>query len=93
MTTKRRVHAYCWRSGRIEIGDRVPEGANHIASGQEDMVRQQIQGTARLAYDNKTFLVPGVPEASTEDEAITALCRYVQWLGQRNQPGFRAIGA
>ena len=93
MNMKRRVHVYCWRSGQIEIGDSVPEGAMHIASGQEDIVREHIQGTARLAHDNETYLVPGVPEAESDSAAITAVCRYVQWLGKRNQPGFRAIGA
>lgn len=90
---KRKINAWCWRSGQIEFGQRVPDGAMHIANGDEPVVREVITQTARLAHDNLTLLVPGVPEATSEDDAMTALCRYVQWLGKRNSREFRAIGA
>ncbi|MCY1375716.1 hypothetical protein D9M69_631500 [compost metagenome] len=51
-----------------------------------------IEVTARLAYDNASLLVPGVPEAPNPRAAIAALARYIQWLGERNEPGFRALG-
>lgn len=81
--------AYCWASGQIEFGTEVPEGAIEIARGADAAVRKLITGTARLAYDNKTWLVPGVPEASGQQEAGDALGRYLEWIGKGAKRGGR----
>jgi len=72
--------AYCWRSGRIDFGRSVPEGAIKIAKGPSKKLKQLISAVARHAYDNKTLLVPGVPEADTDDHAADALERFIEWI-------------
>lgn len=90
---KKTIIAYCFASGQIQFGSYVPEGAIAIAQGKEETVREVIEVTARLSrHDNETLFVPGVPEAFNQREGLTALARYIQYLGQRNQPGFRALG-
>lgn len=87
------IIAYCWAGGLIQFGPSVPDGAIGIARGEEAKVRDVIEVTARHAKDNERLLVPGVPEAANEREGLAALARYIQWLGERNGPGFRAMGA
>ncbi|WP_137972384.1 host nuclease inhibitor protein [Pseudomonas sp. F(2018)] len=86
--------AYCFASGHIQFGSSVPEGAIGIARGEDQQVRDVIEVTARLSvFDNATLFVPGVPEAASQREGLVALARYIQSLGERNGPGFRAMGA
>lgn len=72
--------AYCWRTGRIDFGRTLPEGAIQIAKGPSKKLRPLIEVTARHAYDGKTLLVPGVPEADTEEHAGDALGRFIDWI-------------
>lgn len=89
-----KVIAYCFASGHIQFGADIPEGAIGIASGDDQKVRDTIEVTARLSrHDNETLFVPGVPEAASQREGLTALARYIQYLSERNGPGFRAMGA
>lgn len=84
--TKRQARALCWRSGQIEVRDglgRDPYGAIRVATGPLEALDDVIGATARLAYDNKTLLVPGVPEAEDDDAAATALERYAAWIRSR----------
>jgi hypothetical protein len=81
--------AYCWRSGVIEFGTKVPEGCIEIARGKESVVRKAISATARMAHDNKTLLVPGVPEAADDQAAGDALAAHLQWLKKREDRGMR----
>jgi hypothetical protein len=67
------VVAYAWAGGVIEFGASVPGGALPIAKGEAVKLRNAIQGQARHGYDNKTLLVPGIPEATTEEAALDAL--------------------
>ena len=39
-----------------------------------------METISRLAYDGKTLLVPGVPEAETDDEAYEAFEKWIDWL-------------
>ena len=75
--------AYCWQSGQIEVGTWVPEGALPIASAPAAEIRKAIQGTARLAFDNETYLVPGLPEAKTPDARLNALEAYTAMVKER----------
>ena len=77
------MYAFCWATGVISFGEIVPEGAIFIAFGPLKKVRALIWGTARLAYDGHTFLVPGIPEADDQIEARNALSAYLKWIGQR----------
>jgi len=71
--------AYCYQSGQIEFGNRVPKGALPIMHGKAKDVKSKIQGTAVLAYDNKTWLVPGI--RTHKDGPLQALIDYVNWIG------------
>lgn len=79
--------AFCYRSGQIEFlseGD-IPEGALPIVAGEKKEVMDLIIATSRHAYDNKTFLVPGVPEAKSDNQALDALQQYIYWIAQRDE--------
>lgn len=82
------LFAYCWATGRIDFGKVVPEGAIEMARGTSRRVRREIARTARLAYDGKTLLVPGIPEAESSNAAVDALGRHLVWLKQREGQGF-----
>lgn len=68
--------AYAWATGRIDFGQRMPSGALPIAKGPARKLRGVIAATARLSYDGKVWLVPGVPEAPNENAAVDALIAY-----------------
>ena len=68
--------AYAWRSGRIQIGRCLPDGALPLLRGSRHKLRSLIRGTATLAYDNKTHLVPGMGLAANENEAYEVFIRY-----------------
>jgi len=74
--------AYCWQSGQIGIGRKAPEGTLPIITGTRKELEDTIQGTATLAYDNKTWLVPGIGLAETWADKLEALAKYVKWLNQ-----------
>ena len=83
------MHAFCWASGQIEFGRSVPKGAIAIASGPAAAVRKLVIPTSRMAYDGKTLLVPGVPEAADQDEAADALMHHLNWIRRRKPQGVR----
>lgn len=80
---RERLIAYCWHNGVIEFGETKPDGALHVAEGTSFEVRAAIHGTATLAHDGKTWLVPGVFEASSDKVRLQALMNYRQWLIDR----------
>jgi hypothetical protein len=74
------AHAYCWRSGEIGIGRSIPEGMLPLARGPAKVLRGALQARARIAYDNVTLLVPGIPEAPDEAAALAAAQRFSTFL-------------
>lgn len=64
--------AFAFRSGVIEFGRRCPSGALAVGSGPASLLREIVVAIARHAYDGKTLLVPGVPEAPTSSAALIA---------------------
>ena len=84
--------AYCWATGQIDFRPsvkRMPNDAIEIARGTDRLVHKYISATARLSYDDKTWLVPGVPEAESPQAAGDALIAYLLWLKQREREGFQ----
>jgi hypothetical protein len=75
--------AYCWATGKIEFGESCPDGALFLVEDEEDTVRRTCMALARLAYDNVTLLVPGVPEAPDENAAVAAVLEFRSLLEQR----------
>ncbi|MEO1670167.1 MAG: host nuclease inhibitor protein [Cyanobacteria bacterium J06631_2] len=72
------IYASCDRRGVIEFGEKVPEGNLPLHYGEEAQVKERISVVARHAYDNKTLLVPGVPEADNDDEAVDKLSAWIK---------------
>jgi hypothetical protein len=67
------MRAYCYRSGLIVFGRRVPEGAIQIARGEAKALENAVSGLARHSRVGETLIVPGIPEATTDDAAADAL--------------------
>ncbi|EKL3944739.1 host nuclease inhibitor protein [Salmonella enterica] len=76
------ITAYCWASGLIEFGNTLPEGALPIVTGNEKRVRDVVEVLARHAY-NGDLLVPGIPEAASQNEAREALERFSRVIQER----------
>ena len=83
MNTEKEI-GYILRSGRIEFSTTpledhpglpiCPEYAEH------PLYREKIETWARLAYDNKTLLVPGIPEAKSSDDALAAAINFANLI-------------
>lgn len=73
-------HIVCWRSGQVVVARRVPRGAMQLVTGHGRRLNRVLGACARQAYDGKTLLVPGVPEAATDLEALEAVRRFKQML-------------
>ena len=71
--------AYCYATGRIEFGSRLPKGALPIARGRERKVRARIASITRCGHDGDPR-VPGVPEAANQAVAVEALERFTTAL-------------
>lgn len=78
-----RLKAFCWGSGLLQVARDVPEGALHLATGPDEIMLEAISGTARLGYDNQTWIVPGVPEANSTDAALDAVFDFQNHLVKR----------
>lgn len=78
--------AYCGADGRLRFGPSVPRGMLPIASCPADKKiktwRSDVQALCRLGYTRGVYLVPGIPEATSEHEAFEALCRFSVVLGK-----------
>ncbi|EKG0711152.1 host nuclease inhibitor protein [Salmonella enterica] len=81
---KSTITAYCWASGLIEFGNALPEGALPIVTGSEKKVREEVEVLARHAYSGE-LLVPGIPEATSQDEGCEALVRFSRVVCERVQ--------
>lgn len=77
------IYAYCFADGVIDFGSTIPVGALPVADGIERDILRSIHGTARLAYDNETWLVPGVPEAADQFDGVDALAAYRKRVAER----------
>lgn len=83
--------AYVYRSGLIGFADHIPRGTIPLLNQDgRSFTRDEIEGAARRSYDGKDLLVPGVPEAKTDQEAMRALKQWIEWL--RNPAATRQAG-
>jgi hypothetical protein len=69
---------YCCRTGEIGVGSGpCPSGALPIIRHRsKKRIRQIVAAAARHAYDNHRLLVPGLPEAQSEDAAFIAVEKF-----------------
>ena len=73
------LRAWCWRSGEIEFGPAVPEGAMTLGAGKPETFYDEIAAGARKAYGGATLLLPGVPEAVSDKSAQLAVVGWLAW--------------
>ena len=78
--------AWCWASGLIEIGDAVPAGGIKIAECPKSELRAVIEGVARHGKGGACLnrLVPGIPEAESEEAEADALEAWLDWCAKGN---------
>jgi hypothetical protein len=80
--------AWCWSSGLIEFGDEgtVPEGAIVIAHGEKASLRGVVEVLAKRGRGESAglLLVPGVPEADTQEAKGDALAVWLKWCASGN---------
>ncbi len=98
------MKAYCFATGLIEFGNKVPSGAITIAGGRPKALRAFIEARARHGYSTRlvkgrptkipgsdTLLVPGVPEVDDEGDKLRALRNWCAWLAKQPPVGVRMI--
>jgi len=86
--------AWCWASGLIEIGEAMPPddadggGAILIASGPKALLEQRLNVLARHGKGASAgkLLVPGVPEADTQQHKCDALGAWLAWAAGGSNP-------
>ena len=68
------MYMHCYRSGEIVLS-RAPdmEGAIALCQRSKPELLRLLSVKARLAYDDETWLVPSLPEAVSDTEAMIAL--------------------
>ena len=77
--------AYCDRTGTIEVGKTCPDGMlPFYRCPTKKECLEKASATARHAYDGKTLLVPGIPEAIDDEHALEALLLHRAWLAGDN---------
>lgn len=79
--------AWAWASGLIEIGDNpVPDGPIKIAEGPMYYLELKVGVAARHGQGNSAgnLLVPGIPEAETEQAKGDALAKWLEWCAKGN---------
>ncbi|WP_039918736.1 hypothetical protein [Cellvibrio mixtus] len=94
MPHPKKLFAYCWKSGAIEFGHKVPVGAIGLAEGEDKLVREKIRLTA--VQEAQALIVPAMGAAflnNDTDGAYSAAARYIATLDAISTVGFKAIGA
>lgn len=98
------IRAYCYPSGLIEFGARIPPGTLVIARGPEQELRSFISGQARHGYKTRLerggrvkipgteqLLVPGVPEAPNQHVALSKLGEWLKWIAANAPRNVRVL--
>jgi predicted ATPase len=75
----KKIYAFCYRNGIIKFGPRMPKGALPLFHGGNRPVRELTSAVARHGYKRGVLLVPGIPEAKNDDEALKACEAFVAW--------------
>lgn len=81
--------AFCWASGLIQFGRKLPDGAIEVARGESKALRDAIDVRARHGKGKSAgmLLVPGVPEAKDQVEAGNALAAWLKWCAEHPRLG------
>ncbi len=62
--------AYVYRNGRVRVGRKCPGAALPIVVAPERKLRQAVQSLATHGYKRGVYLVPELPLAQNDDEAV-----------------------
>lgn len=86
------IIAYCWADGVIDFTrtnqKRTPPHALPIVAGPARAVREAVGARARIAYDGRTLLVPGIPEARALGyDPVKKLREFGAWVRQSKKWG------
>lgn len=74
--------AFCWRTGVIGFASAntpAPEGVIVFATGDEAELKDICQARSRHGYEPDALLVPGIPEAPDDNDALLALQGWCDW--------------
>ncbi|SMH62867.1 host nuclease inhibitor protein [Azospirillum agricola] len=74
---------FCYRSGEIGFSHIAPKGALVLGRGPAAHVRKAAEVVARHGYDGRTLLVPGIPEARTDEVALEAASWFRKQIKRR----------
>lgn len=72
------IIAQCRQDGVIFFHKRLKSKALMIIEGKRKRVKRIISAKARHAYDGKTLLVPGIPEAKDSNYRVYALFDFIE---------------
>jgi hypothetical protein len=64
----------------LEFGEAVPNGALSLAVGDMESLRDVVAGSATLAYDNVTWLIPGFALAEGHNAQMDAVAKFARNL-------------
>ena len=78
-----KIVAFARASGLIGFGETCPTDALPLMSGDEKEVRHEVEVLARHSRTNDDLFVPGIPEASNEDDALIALVSFIKLIETR----------
>lgn len=74
------MKAFVWRTGLVEFGRSVPSGAIEVPRGPARVLRARMSVLCRHAYDGKSLLVPGIPEAENDEATMNASKPFKEWI-------------
>lgn len=95
-----KTYALSWASGLITFSRKLTkkekDGAIIIASGNGRALKRMISAIARHGYRDGVLLVPGIPEARTDEQRLDALQRFIEMIRvrEKDQAGLvQALGS
>lgn len=80
------TYAHVLRSGELKFSHLPTFEGLVISEGHGREWRKHVEVLCRLAYDGHTYLVPGVPEAESDDEAMNAVIKFKHVVAYRFLP-------
>ena len=92
------MRAYCFASGHINFGTRIPAGATVIARGPRETLQSFIEAHARRHTVQRGrnagavfLLVPGMPEATSPIIAVQRLEAWCKLISIGTPAGVRVV--
>lgn len=97
LVAQKKQQGFAWvePGGRIRVGvsPQRTKGARIIAIGPCRSMRNLFHVISRHGWEPGVFLVPGMPEAATPQDAEDALLDWLDWLASHERPDIDFVGA